>query len=85
MIRVLSAALLASALFTSQSDGTATAASTLPSTYIVLYKQMVVPTDAAASLSRAVFFGPKPFFNQQLNSSRWPSYCDHSVTSAMFA
>ncbi len=29
-----------------------------------------------------VFFGPKPFFNQQLNPSRWPSYCDHSVTSA---
>src|SRR6266849_10246204 len=23
-----------------------------------------------------------PFFNQQLNSSRWPVYCDHSVTSA---
>jgi hypothetical protein len=29
-----------------------------------------------------VFFEPKPFFNQQLNSSRWPIYCDHSVTSA---
>jgi hypothetical protein len=29
-----------------------------------------------------VFFGPKPFFDQQLNPSRWPSYCDHSVTSA---
>src|SRR5437660_12688487 len=28
------------------------------------------------------FFGPKPFFSQQLNSSRWPLYCDHSVTSA---
>ena len=28
------------------------------------------------------FFGPKPLFNQQLNSSRWPCYCDHSVTSA---
>jgi hypothetical protein len=24
----------------------------------------------------------KPFFNQQLNPSRWPLYCDHSVTSA---
>ena len=35
-----------------------------------------------ASLFRAVFFEPKPFFNQQLNSSRWPIYCDHSVTSA---
>ena len=34
------------------------------------------------SLFRAVFFEPKPFFNQQLNSSRWPLYCDHSVTSA---
>src|ERR1700726_4858251 len=31
---------------------------------------------------QAVFFEPKPFFNQQLNSSRWPLYCDHSVTSA---
>src|SRR5438132_6518317 len=30
----------------------------------------------------SVFFEPKPFFIQQLNSSRWPSYCDHSVTSA---
>src|SRR5260370_6890621 len=28
------------------------------------------------------FFGPQPFFNQQLNSSRWPQFCDHSVTSA---
>ncbi len=28
------------------------------------------------------FFWPKPFFNQQLNSSRWPQFCDHSVTSA---
>src|SRR5438445_12894025 len=28
------------------------------------------------------FFGPKPFFSQQLNSSRWPLYCDQSVTSA---
>ena len=27
-------------------------------------------------------FEPKPFFNQQLNSSKWPLYCDHSVTSA---
>src|SRR5437588_7457148 len=25
---------------------------------------------------------PNYFFNQQLNSSRWPIYCDHSVTSA---
>src|SRR5256885_16918237 len=30
----------------------------------------------------SVFFGPKPFFNQQLNPSRWLSYCDHSLTSA---
>ena len=30
----------------------------------------------------AVFSEPKPFFNQQLNPSRWPNYCDHSVTSA---
>ena len=37
---------------------------------------------ADASLFRAVFFGPKPFFNQQLNPSRWPQFCDHSVTSA---
>ena len=22
------------------------------------------------------------FFNQQLNSSRWPQFCDHSLTSA---
>ena len=29
-----------------------------------------------------VFFEPKPFFIQQLNPSRWPIYCDHSVTSA---
>ena len=35
-----------------------------------------------ASLFRAVFFEPKPFPNQQLNSSRWLIYCDHSVTSA---
>jgi hypothetical protein len=27
-------------------------------------------------------FEPKPFSNQQLNSSRWLIYCDHSVTSA---
>src|SRR6266478_5438535 len=26
--------------------------------------------------------GPNHPFNQQLNSSRWPIYCDHSVTSA---
>ena len=25
---------------------------------------------------------PNHPFNQQLNSSRWPIYCDHSVTSA---
>src|SRR6266704_2040666 len=25
---------------------------------------------------------PKPFSNQQLDSSRWPQFCDHSVTSA---
>jgi hypothetical protein len=30
----------------------------------------------------SVFFEPKPFFIQQLNPSRWPIYCDHSVTSA---
>jgi hypothetical protein len=35
-----------------------------------------------ASLFRAVFFERKPFFNQQLNASRGPLYCDHSVTSA---
>src|ERR1051326_4729517 len=28
------------------------------------------------------FSGPKPFFNQQLNLSRCPQFCDHSVTSA---
>jgi len=28
------------------------------------------------------FFEPKPFFIQQLTPSRWPIYCDHSVTSA---
>ena len=35
------------------------------------------PTPAFSAL-----FEPKPFFNQELNSSRWPLYCDHSVTSA---
>jgi hypothetical protein len=25
---------------------------------------------------------PNHFFNQRLNSSEWPNYCDHSVTSA---
>jgi len=39
-------------------------------------------TTVERSLSRAVFFGPKPFFNQQLNSSGWPQFCDHAVTSA---
>jgi hypothetical protein len=34
------------------------------------------------SLFRAGFSRPKPFFNQQLNLSRWPQFCDHSVTSA---
>lgn len=28
------------------------------------------------------FLQLNPLFNQQLNSSRWPIYCDHSVTSA---
>ena len=28
------------------------------------------------------FSWPKPFFNQQLNLSKWPQFCDHSVTSA---
>jgi hypothetical protein len=28
------------------------------------------------------FSRPKPFFNQQLNLSKWPQFCDHSVTSA---
>jgi hypothetical protein len=37
---------------------------------------------ADASLFRAVFFEPKTFFNQQLNSSGWSQSCDHSVTSA---
>jgi hypothetical protein len=31
---------------------------------------------------QAGFSGPKPFFNQQLNLSRWSQFCDHSVTSA---
>ena len=39
----------------------------------------VEPRDASLF---SVFFGPKPFFSQPLNSSRWPIYCDHSVTSA---
>jgi len=30
----------------------------------------------------AALFEPKPFFIQQLDPSRWPIYCDHSVTSA---
>jgi hypothetical protein len=34
------------------------------------------------SLFRAAINGPNHPFNQQLNSSRWPIYCDHSVTSA---
>src|SRR6266403_1624281 len=34
------------------------------------------------SLFRATINGPNRPFNQQLNSSRWPIYCDHSVTSA---
>src|SRR6266403_6216000 len=34
------------------------------------------------SLFRATINGPNYPFNQQLNSSRWPIYCDHSVTSA---
>jgi hypothetical protein len=41
-----------------------------------------LPKVVERSLFRAVFFEPKPLFNQQLNSSRWPLYCDHSVTSA---
>ena len=35
-----------------------------------------------ANLFRATINGPNHLFNQQLNSSRWPIYCDHSVTSA---
>jgi hypothetical protein len=35
-----------------------------------------------ASLFRATINGPNHFPNQQLNSSEWPNYCDHSVTSA---
>ena len=31
---------------------------------------------------RAALFRPNRVFNQQLNSSEWPNYCDHSVTSA---
>jgi len=34
------------------------------------------------SLFRATINGPNHLFNQQLNSSRWPIYCVHSVTSA---
>ena len=30
----------------------------------------------------AALFRHNQFFNQQLNSSEWPIYCDHSVTSA---
>src|SRR2546426_6308526 len=35
------------------------------------------PTPAFSAL-----FRPNCVFNQQLNSSGWPIYCDHSVTSA---
>src|SRR2546430_17568645 len=35
------------------------------------------PTPAFSAIN-----GPNYPFNQQLNSSRWPIYCDHSVTSA---
>jgi hypothetical protein len=35
------------------------------------------PTPAFSALN-----GPNHLFNQQLNSSRWPIYCDRSVTSA---
>jgi len=30
----------------------------------------------------AVFFQPISLIGQQLNLSRWPQFCDHSVTSA---
>jgi transposase InsO family protein len=33
-------------------------------------------------LFRAALYRPNQHFNQQLNSSEWPIYCDHSVTSA---
>jgi len=35
------------------------------------------PTPAFSEIN-----GPNHPFNQQLNSSKWPIYCDHSVTSA---
>jgi hypothetical protein len=49
--------------------------------------RIMVARDGVEPLNRRrqpfqVFFEPKPFFNQQLNLSRWPIYCDHSVTSA---
>ena len=37
---------------------------------------------ADASLFRAALFRLNHIFNQQFNLSKWPIYCDHSVTSA---
>jgi len=46
---------------------------------VVVARDGVEPPTPAFS---AVSFEGKPFFNQELNPSRWPRYCDHSVTSA---
>jgi subtilisin family serine protease len=52
-VRVLSASLLASVLFAGEFNASSAAASTAPSTYIVLYKQKAVPADASARLAAA--------------------------------
>src|SRR5439155_18934259 len=33
-------------------------------------------------LFRAAYYQPIPIIFQQLNSTKWPQFCDHSVTSA---
>jgi hypothetical protein len=43
---------------------------------------LLCPRCVPSLLEQAGFSRPKPFFNQQLNLSRWPQFCDHSVTSA---
>src|SRR5437588_10293081 len=51
--RATAAVALASGLFSGASGATAAPASTDSQTYIVLYNQMAVPSDAASSLARA--------------------------------
>src|SRR5438874_13375343 len=44
--------------------------------------EMVEVVDRASAAFSAALFRPNCVFNQQLNFSKWPIYCDHSVTSA---